>query len=358
MVAATKLDAPSLYTRLGTTGACQPFSPPQGTVYYATGDQVPPSAFVDATETTEQGDGLVERYRLASDGAREHVGWALGKLGVDCTFQVMKDGATRCVPIQDGNGTELYTDPSCQESSLVQLPYYGGPYPGCPGGAQPAVPKAWVRRDVTAGTCEPASDVAEIGDKYVGTIYQKYMSGPSATTCSLRPGSSTPTVYRLGSPIALPGMTRVSGGPARLVPALVAQVDAQATTGVSRDLVRGWHDNERDADCTFATASDGKIRCLPVSSPATIFFGDASCQGPARFAGFGGPTCGSDRRYARESSGTCTTTTRVWSLGDTQNIDLGSASTGGHCAQVPLKNVYAATEVDPAQFVEATLTTD
>jgi hypothetical protein len=315
---------------------------------------VAPTEFVSATASSDAGDGVVAKFVNAADGAREHVGWAIGSLGVDCTYQVMKDGSTRCVPRSlENSATELYSDSGCTQSNVVQLGYYG---PTCD---PSSIWKAWVRRDATAGICEPATDVVAIGPSYEGSgsLYQKYFQTPTSTSCSLRPSGSFSNLYTLGNSLTakLPPTVRVGTASGRLIPALVSAVTKD---GATRDLTRGWHDNLKDVDCTFMPATDGKIRCLPVSAAGDVFYTDPSCQGPSRAVGFSSPTCGADSRYALETSTTCPTATRVWSLGPSQDFATGSASTNGHCVQVGLKSVYAATEADPAQFVEATLTTD
>jgi hypothetical protein len=253
---------------------------------------------------------------------------------------------------QEGIGSELYTDAQCTESTLVQLAGYS---PGCD------TVKTWVRRDTTAGICEPPSAVVEIGGVYSqgGDVYQKYDSGTAAPTCSLRSYPGMTDVYTLGATLGdtIPKTTRVSTANGRLGPALVASiVDAQGLS--TRDLVRGWHDNDKNVDCVFATATDGKVRCLPVAAQATLFYSDASCQSATRVAGFDAPSCGADSRYALEASDACPPTLRVYSIGPAQDIPNGSSSKNGHCAQVPLKNVYPVTEVDPTEFAEGTLSTD
>ncbi len=48
----------------------------------------------------------------------------------------------------------------------------------------------------------------------------------------------------------------------------------------SRQFV-GWRDTERQENCAFSTASDGKVRCLPQPvNQAASYFADASCTQP------------------------------------------------------------------------------
>jgi hypothetical protein len=216
------------------------------------------------------------------------------------------------------------------------------------------------------GVCEPALAIVALDAEYEQgrTIYTKYASsfgGPSGNVQCIATGTAGTGsgVYTFGADLTatVPATARVQPGSGRLVPALVAAIFDE-TGAPTRDLVPGWYDTERNVDCSFRVAADGKFRCLPVAAPATLFFADASCQGPTRLAGFGGPTCGSDPRYALEPSQTCPSSARVYQLGGPKDEPLGSALSNGRCAQLPLKNVYPANEVDAASFVEASLTTE
>ena len=73
------------------------------------GDVVAWTDFVEATETVGAGDVLAERVYVATDGARAHAGFRDVKLGVECSFQIMADGVTRCAP-EDQPGAALYGD--------------------------------------------------------------------------------------------------------------------------------------------------------------------------------------------------------------------------------------------------------
>ena len=91
---------------------------------------------------------------------------------------------------------------------------------------------------------------------------------------------------------SLPSTPRVSSGSDRLVPALVWPPAAET-------LVPGWHDTMNDVDCTFTLAADGKMRCLPTASTATILFTDDACKSPSVVAVLSDPSCIGLRRYAR-----------------------------------------------------------
>lgn len=66
----------------------------------------------------------------------------------------------------------------------------------------------------------------------------------------------------------------------------------------------GWHDSQRDEDCSFRPAADGTQRCLPDdAAPATTYFNDTGC---AQALVFMGPGCAKPK-YATSyaSAGVC-----------------------------------------------------
>ena len=153
---------------------------------------------------------------------------------------------------------------------------------------------------------------------------------------------------------SLPATARVGKGGGRLVPALVS-------SGASAALALGWHDKERDADCTFTLASDGKLRCLPTGAEANVFFTDSECKSRSLVAVLGPVACAGAARFARVSSKTCPTTTRVYALGtEPRNLTTASIETSpGHCPKLQgVNNALDATEVDPAGLVEGVQAAD
>lgn len=66
----------------------------------------------------------------------------------------------------------------------------------------------------------------------------------------------------------------------------------------------GWHDELLDIDCDFVTATDGRMRCLPIAQAATVsYFADEWCSVQAVVLPcppgdvvrvFSGTVCGSD----------------------------------------------------------------
>lgn len=45
-------------------------------------------------------------------------------------------------------------------------------------------------------------------------------------------------------------------------------------------LFLGWRDTERNEDCGFSMAVDGKMRCMPEGAPATLNYSDTGCRTP------------------------------------------------------------------------------
>jgi len=346
---------------LAPTGcALQPASAPAATPIAALGEVVPWTAFVAAEEMVTPGDLVSEKVLVASDGARQHVGFHIDTLDADCTFQLMPDGYTRCVPEAAG-GQVYYADAACTQATFVN-DYQNG---------QCSTPlrKLWIEPAV--GMCAGARAVYSLRESSGGdvapydTIYTPSVSfsgsgnGPATLMCSSQgSGGGYPSASR--RPIeaditgSLPTTVRVIGGEGRLVPALVPSA-ATATSPSPSVLAPGWHDKERDADCTFTLATDGKLRCLPTGASATVFFTDTTCSSPSLVAVTGEVSCAGTARFARVATSTCPVTTRVFALG-TERRNLTSASTQsgpGRCPTVAgVTNALDATEVDPAGFVE------
>ncbi|HEU4411193.1 MAG TPA: hypothetical protein VFS43_38425 [Polyangiaceae bacterium] len=80
-----------------------------------------------------------------------------------------------------------------------------------------------------------------------------------------------------------------SGGIFNPVPA----ADAKSGTRLKARAYRGadgseqptftWQDTERNEECSFRVAADGKVRCLPSAAVSASYFADAGCTIPAYF---------------------------------------------------------------------------
>lgn len=326
------------------------------------GDVVPWTSFVEATETVVPGAIVSEKVLVATDGAKQHLTYYDDKLGADCTFALMADGVTRCVPAAT-EAPIYYGDSSCTKPYAVN-DYSNNAGPCSPSSSRSATANLWL--EPSESQCGGIRNVFRIGT-YDGTasgasIFQwqmQYQSGSpqlgEQTTCSSagQLGINNSDNYRLITDTintSLPLTPRVGSGSDRLVPAFVWPPGTEM-------LVAGWHDTMNDVDCTFALASDGKTRCLPVASTGTILFTDGACTSPGRVAVLSDPSCIGVRRYAREVSTTCPPTTRIYSLGadahDFMNVSVQTSS--GQCGTVSQAGAaFDATLVDPSQFVEGT----
>jgi hypothetical protein len=56
----------------------------------------------------------------------------------------------------------------------------------------------------------------------------------------------------------------------------------------------GWFDTERDEQCGFRAADDGRLRCLPLAANVSGYFLDAGCSTPAVFS----PNCAPSKYVA------------------------------------------------------------
>jgi hypothetical protein len=349
-------------------GGCtlQPASSPLAALA-ALGEVVPWTEFVAATEATEPitpADSVAEKVLVASDGARQHLGFRIESLDVDCTFQLMPDGVTRCIP-EAIAGPVFYTDASCTRPSFVTDYGSSGPCakPRTRFWLEPSMLSCAAARAIYSLRDGTGGDVAPYDDVYTPTLVSSSTgtgtgSATDSVTCtSTRGGSGAYDARRVidaNVTSSLPTRPHVGSGGGRLVPALVS-TPATAANPAPAALALGWHDNDRDADCTFILASDGKLRCLPTGAAATIFFTDAKCSSPSVVAVTGEVSCAGSQRFVRVASATCPVTTRVYAVG-TERRDLTSASSEtspGHCPTFAgVTNARDATEVDVADFVE------
>lgn len=319
----------------------------------AVGEVVPWTEFVYAVSTPAPGtNGLGEALLVADDGARQHASFRTDKLDDECTFEIMADGVTRCVP-QGGRGPAFYSDDACTTPAAA-FTYDNQP-------CIAPVKSRWleVAPTPTGTTCNEVRAVYPFDDSSQGIgdtpdVYAYYPgSGIGGDgTCTLqRSYGSQGTRHAFGPDLTptLPVATRVNARNGRLSPALVS---ADGT----RTLTPGWHDNERNVDCTFMLATDGKMRCLPSATQAKLFFTDDACKSPTQIAVPTAASCtGTDSPYALLTSSTCPPTTTVLTLGKDRR-DLSAASTEtapGRCVKIAgLGGAYDATVVDPAGFVE------
>ncbi|MBS2013580.1 MAG: hypothetical protein JST00_11870 [Deltaproteobacteria bacterium] len=361
--------AATAYSSTGT--GCVPSSPASSQQKaFGLGDQVSLEEFVSATESPVENGVVTETTLLAADGARQHFGYRVNGFNASCTFQVMADGVARCLP-RTQQSQILYLDAECTTPAFT----YGGGSPSC------GDSEVLVREPAMASGCSAIKNVFRLGEPAATSSSSSTSSGstfdPPADGPKLysgNPGGTTtcyPTSYYnwgstrslLNVTASLPATGRIGRGTSRLVPALV-------TRAGSEELVHGWFDTERNVDCSFTKASDGKMRCLPTGPNGVAFFTDTACKSPTRVATRGGPlSCAqAAAKHVRvtetptpSAAGTCpgttstTPTTRVYELGgDLKNLGPSSYETSpGRCAQVQgVNGAFDAKELDPALFVE------
>lgn len=110
-----------------------------------------------------------------------------------------------------------------------------------------------------------------------------------------------------------------------------------------------WVDTKLDMPCTWATATDGELRCVPATAAAPDFFADAACTIPMVIAPCGKPAFAT--RYERTCDGRIATAYRVGDAVTTPAFVLGA---GGGCSMVPMQpGAYAVTDaIDPSELAK------
>jgi hypothetical protein len=358
--------ASTVYFQQSPSCVAQPQSTnPNPNIAVVVSNVIPFDQFVEAQITTVQKGALTERIAVAADGARQHLGYRSTALDADCTFQIMADGVTRCVP-QASSGQIIYSDSECTKPAAALNTTAAGT---C--GSSAVV----VREVAPSSGCASAfysvkaeSTTLDLDSAYIGSPTS---SGVSCSS-SYRPSSSTAfAIANVTS--SLQTVSRVGSANGRLAPALVSGP-------VADSLVPGWHDMERNVDCTFAKASDGKIRCLPSGGGGLVFYTDNACKASTRIAAVTGQRgCAETPKFIRVADGAATcapnqpgqppvqttngvdVTTRVFAIsGQPRNVGVSSVETSpGRCVQVAgVLGAVDAVEVNAADFVEATVVTE
>lgn len=121
-----------------------------------------------------------------------------------------------------------------------------------------------------------------------------------------------------------------------------------------------WHDSQLGVDCSFALASDGTTRCMPVEYNALtgIYFSDSACSqtlaiinkgcSAPKYA-YGGVSSCSSYSYIIYQPGSAYTGTLYSGTPSSCSATTSSSSSYGF---------YSATVVPPSTFVQATVQTD
>jgi hypothetical protein len=243
------------------------------------------------------GGSRLKTYRLESEAASVGSGWFDTRLGQRCNFGRDTQGQLRCYPSDRAIVTSvLYSDPACT-AQVVVLPRTACAPPTfllrefgdvCPLGNRlfrrgadlpPAAPLFTTAAD---GACVPAP--APAADRTAFAVGQE-IPADDLVLAHLR---RVPSAFRLA--------------------AVLMETDDGARSAFS------LHDTAGGFDCGLAPATDGALRCLPLS-PVTVAssFTDAACSQPA---GAGGsPACGEIAHARRAIAAACPARTAVFAGG-------------------------------------------
>jgi hypothetical protein len=134
----------------------------------------------------------------------------------------------------------------------------------------------------------------------------------------------------------------------------------------SRQWNYGWHDSQRDEDCTFTLASDGVMRCLPMTAAASAvgsgYFADAACSQPLAFVAVVGPCNGNTQKppkSAYRAGPLCgaTYSYEIYEVGAAFDGATIYVKSGASCLSTPTPASYAyyalGTQVPASSFVGA-----
>ena len=122
----------------------------------------------------------------------------------------------------------------------------------------------------------------------------------------------------------------------------------------SKEYLSGvWYDSERQEDCSFATAADGKERCMPTSQLTVTFYGDASCSQPLAV---GSPSCAPKYAMTFEPSACSAGTVHIYAIGATATPSKLYVNANGTCMNAgppdPASTYYqVGAEVAASSFV-------
>jgi hypothetical protein len=121
------------------------------------------------------------------------------------------------------------------------------------------------------------------------------------------------------------------------------------------------HDNQLNVDCSFATASDGTIRCLPTGGASVgSYYADSGCSQALAYAYV---PCGSTPSYATQylgSSGRCNGyMSHLFPVSGAFSGTVYSGAPSSCVATTTPYSVYSiGSELAPSTFVQATVQTD
>jgi len=237
-----------------------------------------------------------------------------------CDFAVAQDGMLRCLPttpLSFSSGGE-FTDATCTKpaaetdaTTCTSLPFAtattGG---GCP---------------TTTSVYAAGAVVTNVYSGYGGSCSPLSITGPTFFAVG---AEIKPSAFTLGTEQTVPGGSRI------LADAVTAGSLAVAAYSSGTPLL---YDTARKESCVPATASDGKLRCVPlditdIDSLAILYpgaFADAACTKPLALSRVGCKL----PKYAYSVGGCGRFTATVYAVGKkttTAYVDYGT------CMSVPI----------------------
>jgi hypothetical protein len=150
------------------------------------------------------------------------------------------------------------------------------------------------------------------------------------------------------------------------------QVVVQVSGGTTTSVRGVWYDSERQDDCVFMTAGDGKQRCLPLGYQGALQYSDSQCTkaaAPVPAAPAGCPMSIPKYVVTIDASAVCPQpllelSNHVYTVGSfLGQITLYYKTSNGSCAAgggpPPNQLIYELTqEVDVTSFVQASVGVD
>lgn len=262
----------------GVPGDCTAFAAPQSYSFYALAAQASASTFAalteldavqspspSSTDLEQSGTRLGVRAITSADGLVWPEAFGDQSLDVDCSFGRAGDQTERCLPAGIAYvDASLFSDAACTDPILDWAPNLGAP--------------SYAEQE-DADYC-PTAAYFRVGASFTGTVYAS-----GGGTCSALAPESGSAYYDL-TPVAastFEAATLATGaGP---FAGFTSGSRLQITTATGADGSRGLaalYDTQLGLDCTFAVATDGAPRCLPLGALAYIqdFYGDPACTSP------------------------------------------------------------------------------
>jgi hypothetical protein len=125
----------------------------------------------------------------------------------------------------------------------------------------------------------------------------------------------------------------------------------------------GWYDTQRKENCTFGSAADGTLRCLPAVSATAVgsYYSDAGCSKPLATIACGAAAPKYAYSYSYNTAG-CLVGPSLAPVGSrftSATIYIGSAGTCTATTTPASADWYeVGSSLDPSAFVRATETTE